>query len=152
MDGGSTGAGAVEDQQQQQQQKPGLKLTSRLSALYDNLLNKKKDKPAPVDEESATATKEPTQESSSPTKPVLPAGEASSEPPTSDKKPEDIVYAELDLARSGGGNGPNPEIVVRGSDDKTEYAEIVGVVAAGQIDEKKSPSASNKSGGSATEK
>lgn len=51
MDGGSTGVGAGEEPQPQQ--KPGLKLTSRLSALYDNLLNKKKDKPVPVDEESA---------------------------------------------------------------------------------------------------
>lgn len=54
MDGGSTG-GTTEEQQQQQ--KPGLKLTSRLSAFYDNLLNKKKDKPVPADEESATGNK-----------------------------------------------------------------------------------------------
>lgn len=55
MDGGSTGGAAGEEPQQQQ--KPGLKFTSRLSALYDNLLNKKKDKPVPTDEEAAAAAK-----------------------------------------------------------------------------------------------
>jgi len=45
MDGGSTGGtGAVEEN------KPTL--SSRLSAFYENLLAKKKDKSAPVDEEA----------------------------------------------------------------------------------------------------
>ena len=43
------------------------------------------------------------------------------------------MYAELDLARSTGDT--RPEVVVK-SDDKTEYAEIVGVVQKG---DKKSP-------------
>jgi len=48
------------------------------------------------------------------------------------------VYAELDLAR--GAAEQRPEVVVR-SDDKTEYAEIVGVV---KDESKKTPEASPK--------
>lgn len=104
---------------------------------------------------SCSQDKDSAQGASSPTKSAQAPGTPLTAPPEdSERKPEDIVYAELDLARTGGGgNGPNPEIVVRASDDKTEYAEIVGVVQAGTIEEhKRSPSGSNKSGGSATDK
>jgi hypothetical protein len=64
-----------------------------------------------------------------------------------EKKQDDIVYAELDLARSGaGGAEQKPE--VRGVDDKTEYAEIVGVAPQAKIETeispKKSPQGSPK--------
>ncbi|CAG7834433.1 unnamed protein product [Allacma fusca] len=98
--------------------------SSRLSALYENLLAKKKDKTAPIDEEANKDKEKDTQ--------VV----------NDEKKPDDIVYAELDLAREGIEGRVQP-VVVRGSDDKTEYAEIVGVVPPAQVkDDKKSPSGS----------
>jgi len=64
-----------------------------------------------------------------------------------EKKPDDIVYAELDLARNEGAE-QKPEVVVRGVDDKTEYAEIVGVApqvkTVDETSEKKSPKGSPK--------
>ena len=62
---------------------------------------------------------------------------------TQEKKPDDIVYAELDLVNEGTGGKP----VIRGTDDKTEYAEIIGVVGqtgADQPKKDKSPTGSNK--------
>ena len=50
-----------------------------------------------------------------------------------EKKGDDIVYAELDLAQTGGDGKRS----VRPAEDKTEYAEIVGV--APQSDGDKSP-------------
>jgi hypothetical protein len=50
MDGGSTGAGVTEEQ-------PKPTLSSRLSAFYENLLAKKKDKTLAADAEDVEAGK-----------------------------------------------------------------------------------------------
>ena len=55
-----------------------------------------------------------------------------------EKKPDDIVYAELDLVNETGGKQ-----VVRGADDKTVYAEIRDVVPQGTDKKDKSPTGSN---------
>ena len=52
MDGESAGGGAVAEE------KPASRrLSSRLSAIYENLVPKKKDKTAPVDEEASKVKK-----------------------------------------------------------------------------------------------
>lgn len=144
MDGESTGGGAVAEE------KPTTQgFGARMSALYANLL-KKKDKgvPVPVDEEAPKVIyievvqhvrkqgillkyyiilqeKDPKEK------------EGDGKDP--EKKGDDIVYAELDLARSAD-ESQRPDR----SDDKTEYAEIVGVVSKDDSAPKKTPEGSPK--------
>lgn len=80
----------------------------------------------------------------------VPAGENAPTEGTEGKKPDDIVYAELDLTLD---KSKPPTVVVR-SDDKTEYAEIVGVVPQGDAGgdsaapKDKSPAGGSPAGGS----
>ncbi|XP_021947045.1 fasciclin-3 isoform X2 [Folsomia candida] len=123
MDGDSTGVAATAEE------KPATQgFGARLSALYENLV-KKKDKGAavPVDEE---APKEKDSKEKD--------GEGGGDSKDPEKKGDDIVYAELDLARSAA-ESQRPEV----RDDKTEYAEIVGVVSKDDS-AKKTPEASPK--------
>jgi len=95
-DGGESAAGTETDapaKPKETEQVPVTRrLQTRLSALYENLQNlkpKKKDKTAPIDEE-AGKDKQDKDKETAPATETAPAG-------TDEKKPDDIVYAELDL-------------------------------------------------------
>lgn len=143
MDEGSTGGGAAAGEEKP----PAQGFASRLSALYENLLKKKDKTAVPVDEEAPKVNfrllftcwkineNVKLQDKDSKEK------EGDGEGKEPEKKGDDIVYAELDLARSAT-ESQRPEVVR--SDDKTEYAEIVGVVGKGDSSPKKSPEGSPK--------